>query len=123
MSSTSPMKQHLYQFLTITSCLCLAACASTTSIRSSDKDVKIFVDDEYRGKGTVTHTDKKFAFSKTSVRMEKPGCEPIVKSFSRDEQWDIGASVGAFFLLIPALWIKEYQPEHHYDFSCLKQAS
>ena len=116
-------RQIVLQLVAIATSVSIVGCASTTSIRSSDKDVKIFVDDEYRGKGTVTHTDKKFVLSTTTVRLEKPGCEPIVKRFQRDEEWDIGASIGAFLLVVPVLWVKKYQPEHNYDFNCLKQAT
>jgi hypothetical protein len=36
-----------------------ASCSSTTMIRSTDPQAKIFVDGEYKGVGTATHTDTK----------------------------------------------------------------
>ena len=45
----------------------LVACSSTTMIRSTDQDAKIYVDGEFKGKGSVTHTDTKIVGSTTNV--------------------------------------------------------
>lgn len=96
----------------------LAACSSTTTIRSTSSDVKIYVDGEYKGKGVVTHTDTKTIGSTTSVRLEKPGCEPQFFTFSRNEEFDAGACAGGVFVLVPFLWIQKYKPEHVYEYEC-----
>lgn len=97
------------------------ACSSTTTIRSTDPEAKIYVDGEYKGKGTVTHTDTKTVGSSTSVRLEKPGCEQRNYTFTRNEEFDAGACAGGVFVLVPFLWIQKYKPEHVYEFECEKK--
>ncbi|MGZ3774717.1 MAG: PEGA domain-containing protein [Pseudobdellovibrionaceae bacterium] len=99
----------------------LAACSSTTTIRSTDSATKIYIDGEYKGKGVVTHTDTKIVGSTTSVRMEKPGCEPQFYTFSRNEEFDAGACAGGVFVLVPFFWIQKYKPEHVYEYECRTQ--
>jgi len=93
-------------------------CSSTTTIRSTDSSAKIYVDGELKGTGVVTHSDTKMIGSSTSVRMEKPGCEPMFYSFSRNEEFDAGACAGGVLVLIPFLWIQKYKPEHIYEYNC-----
>jgi hypothetical protein len=95
-----------------------ASCSSTTMIRSTDPQAKIFVDGEYKGVGTATHTDTKIVGSTTSIRIEKPGCEPQFYNFSRSEEFDVGACIGGALVLVPFLWIEKYKPEHNYEYIC-----
>ena len=97
------------------------ACSSTTMIRSTDPEAKIYVDGEFKGKGMASHTDTKTIGSTTSVRLEKAGCEPRAYSFSRNEEFDAGACAGGVFLLVPFLWIQKYKAEHLYEFECEKK--
>jgi hypothetical protein len=101
--------------------LFMGACASTTTIRSSDSDAKIYIDGELKGKGVATHTDTKTIGSSTSVRIEKPGCEPMYYNFSRNEEFDAGACAGGVFVLVPFLWVQKYKPEHNYEYNCEKK--
>ena len=96
----------------------MAACSSTTFIRSTDSDAKIYIDGEYKGKGTASHTDTKTIGSVTSVRLEKAGCEPRSFQFSRNEEFDAGACAGGVFLLVPFLWVQRYKAERTYEFEC-----
>lgn len=94
------------------------ACSSTTMIRTTDSQAKIYVDGEYKGKGQVSHTDTKIIGSTTSVRIEKPGCESMHYTFARNEEFDAGACAGGVFVLVPFLWIQKYKPERTYEFEC-----
>ena len=94
------------------------ACSSTTLIRSTDSAAKIYIDDEFKGTGTATHTDTKMVGSVTKVRIEKQGCEPQFYNFSRNEEFDAGACAGGVFVLVPFLWIQKYKPEHVYEYQC-----
>ena len=98
-----------------------ASCSSTTLIRSTDPQAKIYVDGEFKGTGAATHTDTKTVGSSTSVRMEKPGCEPQYYNFTRNEEFDAGACAGGVFTLVPFLWIQKYKPEHNYEYNCVKK--
>lgn len=99
----------------------LIGCSSTTLIRSSDPEAKIYVDGEYKGKGQYTHTDTKIVGSTTPIRLQKEGCEPMSFNLTRSEEFDVGACAGGVFVLAPFLWIMKYKPEHTYEFQCEKK--
>ena len=101
--------------------LYMAACSSTTGVRSTDPEAKIYIDGEMKGKGYVSHTDTKIMGSTTSVRIEKEGCEPQFYSFARNEEFDAGACAGGVFVLVPFLWVQKYKAEHVYEYSCTKK--
>lgn len=96
-----------------------ASCSSTTLIRTTDPQAKIYIDGELKGMGSVTHTDTKIVGSTNSVRVEKPGCEPAFYTFSRNEEFDAGACAGGVFVLVPFLWIQKYKPERTYEYNCV----
>jgi len=107
-------------------CLALAtaifasACSSTTLVQSSDPAAKIYIDDEFKGTGSASHTDTKIVGSNTQVKLKKEGCETQTFNFSRNEDFDAGACAGGVFFLFPFLWIQKYRPIHSYEFSCQK---
>lgn len=115
------MKQFFNLLVTVVLSGSIVACSSTTMIRSTDADAKIFVDGEYKGKGTVTHSDTKMVGATTSVRLEKAGCEPKHFTFSRNEEFDAGACAGGVLVLVPFLWIQKYKAERVYEFECSKK--
>jgi hypothetical protein len=94
-------------------------CSSTTLIRATDPQASIFIDNYRAGTGSATHTDTKIVGSMTTVRIEKPGCEPAFYTFSRSEEFDAGACAGGIFLLVPFLWIQKYKPERTYEYNCV----
>jgi hypothetical protein len=96
----------------------LVACSSTTMVRSTDPQAKIYLDGEYRGTGTVTDSNTKIVGSSTLVKIQKDGCEPETYSYSKNEEFDVGACAGGVFVLIPFLWIMKYKPEHVYEYKC-----
>ena len=98
--------------------LLISACSSSTLIKSSDPDARIYVNDEYIGIGQATYNDKKVAFSNNNVTIKKPGCEPVSYSFRRNEKPDGGAIVGGFLVAVPFLWVTEYKKEHNYEYDC-----
>jgi hypothetical protein len=102
----------------IMSLLLLSACSSTTTIRSSDPDARIYVNGEYVGTGRANYTDRKVAFSNNEVTLKKEGCAPTAYSFRRNEDPDGGAIIGGILVGFPFLWITEYKDEHAYEFDC-----
>ena len=100
-------------------CLLLAtACTSSTVIRSSDPDARIYVNGEYLGTGRARYSDQKVAFSKNSVEIRKDGCRTERHSFRRSEQADVGAIVGGLLFTVPYLWVTEYKSRHEYEYQC-----
>ena len=100
----------------------LTACSSTTTIRSSDPDARIYVNDEYVGTGHAHYTDRKVAFSNNVVTIRKEGCVVNEHEFRRNEDPDGGAIVGGLLFGVPFLWVTEYKDEHAYEFDCQKVA-
>lgn len=96
----------------------VTACSSTTVVRSSDPDSKIYINGEYAGTGRAVYMDQKVAFSRNDVEIRKEGCRPEHYSFRRSEEADVGAIVAGIFFTFPFLWITEYKPHHAYDFQC-----
>jgi hypothetical protein len=113
------MKPLLLIFLT----LVLAACSSTTMIRSSDPQARIYVNGEYIGTGQAAYTDRKVAFSRNEVVIDKEGCMPSVYTFHRNEDPDGSAIIGGFLFTVPFLWVTEYKDEHAYEYDCRPAAA
>ncbi|MBN1239792.1 MAG: hypothetical protein JXB36_14910 [Gammaproteobacteria bacterium] len=108
----------LRRLVGIAAATALLGCSSSTHIRASDPDARIYVNGEYVGTGDGHYSDRKPAFTKQKVTLRKEGCEADVYSFRRNERPDIGAIVGAYYLVLPALWFLQYKNHHAYEFEC-----
>lgn len=96
----------------------LTACSSSTSIRVTDPDARIYVNDEYLGTGHAHYSDRKPAFTIQEVTLRKDGCEAQNYRFRRNERPDLGAIVGAYYLVVPIFWTAQYKQRHMYEFVC-----
>jgi hypothetical protein len=96
------------------------SCSSTTIIRISDPEAKIYIDGVPRGKGSIIYSDTKVVGSVTMVKVKKDGCDEQNYIISRNEEFQVGPCIGGFFVLIPWLWIMGYQKEHYYEYVCEK---
>jgi hypothetical protein len=94
------------------------ACASGTSIRVSDPEARIYVNDEYVGTGKAYYSDRKPAFTKQQVTVRKAGCADESYSLKRNERPDVGAIVAAYWLVVPIGWLTQYKTHHAYEFAC-----
>ena len=93
------------------------SCSSTTTVISSDKDTKIFIDGELKGRGTVTFTNTKITGSTTKVKISKKNCQDQNFEIIRNEEVDVGA-VLAGVLIVPLLWTMKYKAAHPYIHVC-----
>lgn len=91
--------------LILLAALLASACTSSTVIRSSDPESRIYVNGEYMGTGEAYYSDEKVAFSRNKVEIRKDGCRPEYHSFRRNEEADVGAIVSGIFLTFPFLWV------------------
>ncbi len=96
----------------------LVACTSSTRIRVSDPEARIYVNGEYVGTGHGYYSDRKPAFTKQKVTLRKEGCEEETYSFRRDERPAVGAIISAYYLYVPILWLTKYKERHSYEFDC-----
>ncbi len=101
--------------LLVAASVLLASCASTTMIQSVPSGAKVYLNGEPAGTTPYTHTDTKIIGTTTMVKLVKEGYAPFNTSFTRDEEVDVGAIVGGFFVLIPFLWSMKYKPTHTYE--------
>ncbi len=106
------------RILLILCALLATACTSSTVIRSSDPESRIYVNGEYLGTGRARYSDQKVAFSKNDVEIRKDGCRPERYSFRRNEEADVGAIIGGFLFTVHYLWVTEYKSYHGYDYQC-----
>lgn len=97
----------------------LSSCVSTTLIQSVPSGAKVYVDGATVGTTPHTHSDKKIIFSSTSVVLEKEGYEPLATTITRDEEPNVGAIIGGFFIWPIWLWALDYKPMRTYE---LRQA-
>lgn len=101
----------------------LVGCSSSTRIRVSDPDARIYVNGEYVGTGKGYYSDRKPAFTKQEVTLRKEGCEERTYSFRRNERPALGAIVSAYYLVLPIAWFLQYKDHHAYEFECRQTAS
>ena len=75
--------------LLILSAMLVTACSSSTVIRSSNPDSRIYMKGEYMGTGHALYTDQKVAFSKNDVEIRKDGCaaETTALGAARRQIW------------------------------------
>lgn len=100
----------------------LAACSSSTTIRVSDPDARIYVNGEYIGTGHGHYSDRKPAFSRQEVTVRKEGCAEESYSFRRNERPAFGAIISAYYLALPILWLTKYKDRHAYEYDCAGEA-
>jgi hypothetical protein len=117
-SDASGRKNMTKLLVCIASAIALIGCSSSTRIRVSDPDARIFVNGEYVGTGKGYYSDRKPAFSKQQVTLRKEGCEEEAYTFRRNERPHLGAIVSAYYLVVPFAWFLQYKKYHAYEFEC-----
>ena len=109
--------------ITLAGIMFFASCTSTTLIQSTPSGAKVYLNEEYAGVTPYSHSDTKIVGSTTYVRLEKEGYETLNTSITKNEDADVGAIIGGFFLLVPFLWTMKYKPFHNYELKPLNTAS
>lgn len=93
------------------------SCSSQTLIKTAD-DVKIYVDGDFKARGSYLLRDNKIIFSKTELNLKKEGCQEQVYLIRKNEKINY-KSLLMSFLILPLLWIFEYDESRQYEFQCL----
>jgi hypothetical protein len=109
--------------LCITLAISISACASTTIINSEPNGAAVYLNGEKVGLTPYTHTDTKIVGSTNTVLLKNEGYQDFSASFSRNEDVNVGAIIGGFFVLVPFLWTMDYKPSHSYEMVPLKSAA
>ena len=106
------------KYLILAAAALLAACSSSTTIRTGDADARIYIDGDYQGMGHTHYSDRKLAFTTLDVSVRKDGCEDQNYRIRRNERPDYGAILFGYYLAVPMLWLSQYKDEHEYLFYC-----
>ncbi|MBT8316045.1 MAG: PEGA domain-containing protein [Lutibacter sp.] len=111
------MKIHILKSMSIllSIIVMLQSCASMTIIDSIPSNSKLYVNGEMVGNTPYKHKDSKIVGSTNIIRIEKEGYKIYKATFSKDEEIDVGAMIGGFFLLVPFLWVMKYKNGHLYE--------
>ena len=100
-----------HRALALVTAASLAACSSTTVIRTN-VPAKVFVDGALVGQTPFMISDTKIVGSSTAIRLEADGYQPTTIMLNRNEEVDVAAVIGGIFLLVPFLWVMGYHPDH-----------
>lgn len=112
------MRKKVFIHLTaivLASAILFSSCASTTIINSSPNGGKLYLDGEAVGTTPYTHTDTKIVGSATPIKIVMDGYQDFNGVLKRNEEANVGAIIGGFFLLFPFLWTMDYKGTHNYE--------
>jgi PEGA domain len=97
-----------------------AGCVSATMIRSEPSGATVYIEGSKVGRTPYTYADTKTVSSTTRLRLRKEGYEDFETLLVRNEEFQLGPCIGgAFFFLVPWLWIMGYKAEHNYELTPL----
>jgi hypothetical protein len=93
----------------------LMSCSSTTYLTSTPPGAKIYFADIYKGTTPYKHSDARMSGYQRSIEINKEGYDDfhtILIKKGRAHGWAI---VGGIFLLIPFLWVVQYNIKYDYE--------
>ncbi|SDL95416.1 PEGA domain-containing protein [Catalinimonas alkaloidigena] len=120
MGFTSPSVRAIVTS-TLALTLLLSSCSSATLIQSSPSGAHVYLNDQYVGTTPYQHEDTKVSGTRTPLRLELEGYEPLQTWLVRNEEADAGAIIGGIFFMFPFIWTLGYLPEHTYELQPLLQ--
>ncbi len=101
--------------LILATSILLSSCVSTTLIQSVPPGASVKIDGETKGTTPYAYSDSKIVFSNTSVVLEKEGYHPFSIIIQRNEEPNVGAIIGGFFIWPIWLWALDYKPMRTYE--------
>jgi hypothetical protein len=104
----------LFPFIGAVTLGAFAGCASSTVLQSQPPGARVLINGQPVGTTPYTMTDTKIVGSTTQIRLEYPGYAPLDTVISRSETVDILALIGGLLVLVPFLWVCDYNPTHLY---------
>ncbi len=75
------------------------------------------MDGSLKGITPYSYSDTKIVGSTTSIKLTLDGYSDFNGVLTRSERVDVGALIGGIFVLVPFLWIMDYDPDHTYELS------
>ena len=93
----------------------LISCSSTTLLTSSPPDAEIYINGDYKGFTPYRHRDASISGSQKSIEIYKEGYVDYRTILTKKGRAHGGAIVGGIFLLIPFIWVVQYNIEYEYE--------
>ena len=93
----------------------LMSCSSTTLLTSTPSNAQIYIDGDLKGTTPYTHSDASISGSQKIVDIKKEGYDDFHTILTKKGRAHAGAIVGGIFLLIPFLWVVQYNIEYDYE--------
>jgi len=93
----------------------ITGCTSTTLIQSTPSGADVYIDNQKMGVTPYTYSDQKIVGSSTPILLKKAGYKDLNVMLQRTEQADVGAIIGGCLVLVPFLWVCDYNPMHNYS--------
>jgi hypothetical protein len=93
----------------------ITGCVSTTVFRTNPTHADVYVKGEKKGRTPYYYSDRKIVASSTPVSFRKQGYNDLNIILRRDEKLDVGPFIGGLFILVPFLWVTEYDSLHSYQ--------
>ena len=93
----------------------LMSCSSTTLLTSTPPGAEIYIDDNFKGTTPYKHTDISISGSQKIVEIYKEGYDDFRTILTKKGRAHGGAIVGGIFLIIPFIWVVQYNLEYKYE--------
>ena len=101
--------------LMLVASVALAACSSSTMIRTRPPGAKVYVNGEYIGESPARYRDSRILGATNDLEIEMDGYKDKRMTFTKDEKADVGAIIGGIFFLVPFLWTFGYKNNRLYE--------
>ena len=93
----------------------LMSCSSTTKLTSTPPEAKVYIDGEFKGYTPYKHSDASISGSQKSVEIQKEGYDDFQTILTKKGRAHGGAIIGGIFLLIPFMWVVQYNIHYNYE--------
>ena len=104
------------KILVLLSCVALLSlgCSSTVKIQSLPGEAKVYIDGQYKGVTPYTQTDTKPFFLPGQLKLTKDGYRDLTVDLKKDK-FSTANCIGGVLVMVPFLWVLEYEPEKTYE--------
>lgn len=109
------MKTDRFLCIILIEAILFSGCASTTLFRTSPESSDVYISGSKKGETPFYYTDRKTIGSSTLITFRKNGYNDLNVKLKRNEALDIGPFIGGLVVLVPWLWLTQYDSVHTYQ--------
>jgi hypothetical protein len=93
----------------------LMSCSSTTYLTSTPPGAKIYFADIYKGTTPYKYSDARMSGFQWDIEIKKEGYDDFQTILTKKGRAHGGAIVGGILLLIPFIWVVQYDKVYRYE--------